>query len=88
MPITFKLETLYKSARVYLVGKKDRAVINKTFDKIYIQGKITWSDQPIEFSQLVFVVQKDTLNSSKDRVVVNIRGLNKITVFNLYPLLS
>ena len=41
MPIPLKPDTLFKSTRVYSIDQKNREVINKTFDKLHKQEKIT-----------------------------------------------
>lgn len=43
MPIPLKPDAESKPARVYPLGTRDREVINKTFDKLQAQGKLTWS---------------------------------------------
>ena len=86
MPINLKPDASVKPARVYPVSAKDREVIDKTFDKMHADGKMTWSTQPTAFSFPTFVVWRDTLNGPKGRVVVDIRGLNKVTEQDTYPM--
>ena len=86
MPIPLKTGAVSKPGRVYPVGQKDREVIDKTFDKLHDQGKMTWSTMPTPFSYPVFVVWKDTADGRKGRVVVDIRELNKIAENDTYPL--
>ena len=86
MPINLKSDAELKPARVYPVGPRERAVIDATFDKMHQDGKMTWTDQPTPFSFPVFVVWRDTANGPKGRVVVDIRGLNKVTDSDTYPM--
>ena len=86
MPINLKPDAELKSARVYPVGLKDRAVIDKIFDKMHADGKMTWTDQPTSFSFPVFVVWRDTANGPKGRAVIDIRGLNKVTELDTYSM--
>ena len=87
MPINLKPEAeSLKPARVYPVGHKERAVIDVTFDKMHVDGKMIWTNQPTPFSFPVFVVWRDTPNGLKGRVVVDIRGLNKVTISDTYPM--
>lgn len=86
MPIPLKPGVESKPARVYPVGQKDREVIDETFDKLHKQGKMTWSNQPTKYSYPCFVVWRDTPAGRKGRVVVDIRGLNKITESDSYPM--
>lgn len=87
MPIPLLLDAKSQPAKVYPVSQKDRQVIDETFDKLYRQGKMTWSIQPTLFSYPCFVVWRQIPNGErKGRVVIDIRGLNKITVKDSYPL--
>ncbi|SLM39757.1 probable transposable element [Lasallia pustulata] len=80
------------SHRVYLMGLNERAVIDEEFDKMHKQGRISWSVEPTPFSFPVFVVWKTVFSGSekkptkKGRVVVDIRGLDKITTTDAYPI--
>ena len=87
MPIPLKADALPKPSRVYPVSQKDKEVIDEAFDKLHQQGKRTWSNQPTPFSYPVFVVWRNMPDGSgKGRVVVDIRGLNKIAESDGYPL--
>ena len=87
MPIPLKPDAVPKPSRVYPVGQKDKEVIDEAFDKLHDQGKMTWSTQPTPFSYPVFVVWRNMPDGSrKGRVVVDIRGLNKIAESDTYPL--
>lgn len=87
MPIPLKADADPKPCRVYPLGQKDREVVDETFDKMHQQGKMTWSNQPTKFSYPVFVVWRDMPNGKrKGRVVVDIRGLNKVTESDSYPM--
>ena len=87
MPIPLKEDAQPKPSRVYPVSQKDKEVINEAFDKLHQQGKMAWSNQPTPFSYPVFVVWRNMPDGSrKGRVVVDIRGLNKITESDSYPL--
>ena len=69
------------STRPYPLSAQDRAVVNTTFDKLHADGKMTWTDKPTPFGFPVFVVWKGT----KGRAVVDIRGLNKVSAKDSYP---
>ena len=86
MPVTLKPDAELKPARVYPASAKDREVIDATFDKMHKDGKMTWATQPTPFSFPAFVVWRETANGPKGRVVVDIRGLNKVTETDSYPL--
>ena len=82
-------EYIYKpsQARVYPVGRRDREVIDQEFDKLHGQDRLEETSISIPFSFSCFVVWKDTPSGSKDRVVVDIRALNRITMPDSYPVL-
>ena len=86
MLIDLKSDVSIKSAKIYSVGFKKRKVIDNIFDKMHVDGKMIWSAQSTVFSFSVFVVWRDTLNGLKNKVVVDIKGLNKVTEVDIYPM--
>ena len=84
MPIPFKTDVNPKLSRVYPLGEKDKNMIDITFDNLYDKGKMVWINYPTKFSYPVFVVQRDISKGRKGRVIVNIRGLNKIIKLDIY----
>ena len=87
MPILLKPNIDPKPARPYPLNIRDRAVLNEIYDALYREGKMEYVTQPTNFSYPVFVVWKDTPSGRKGKVVINIRGLNKITLSDFYLLL-
>ena len=74
-------------ARVYPLGLKDRKIVDDTFDELHAQDRLSWTTEHTPFSYPVFVVWKDLGDGKrKGRVVVDIRGLNQLTVPDAYPL--
>lgn len=61
--------------------------MDTTFDELHSLGRISWTKTSTPFSYPCFVVWK-TLPSGerKGRVVVDIRGLNNLTIPDAYPL--
>ena len=45
-----------KTARVYPLGKDAKEVVDKTFDKLHEQGRLSWTTESTPFSYPVFVV--------------------------------
>lgn len=90
MPIKLKPEAVPSTAKVYPLSQPDRKFINEEFNKLHDQGKLIWTSEPTAFGYPVFVVwrtvEKDGKPVRKGRVVVDIRGLNKITQTDSYPL--
>lgn len=87
MPINLKPGAEVKPSRVYPLSQKDKDEVDKVFDQMQTQGKMSYVTQPTKFSYPVFVVWRTLPNGTrKGRVVVDIRGLNKITESDTYPL--
>ena len=78
-----KAESL-KSAKIYLVDFKKRTIIDIIFDKMHVDDKMIWINQSTSFNFSMFVIWRDTLNEFKNKVVIDIRDLNKITIFDIY----
>ena len=88
MSITLKPDfEVLKSARVYSVGFKNRAIIDVIFDKMHKKDKMTWTTQFTFFNFSTFVVWRDISSGVKNRVVVDIREFNKIALSDFYSLL-
>ena len=74
-------------AKVYPLGPRDREVVDKEFDQLHREGRMEWTAQPTPHGYPVFVVWKALENGErKGRVVVDIRGLNRITITDSYPM--
>jgi hypothetical protein len=78
------------ASRVYPLSQKDKDVVDSEFNKMQAQGRMEWTRKPTPFGFPVFVVWKTVIKQGvpvrKSRVVVDIRGLNKITLPDAYPL--
>ena len=88
IPLVENWQELYKAgqARVYPVARPDRELIDKEFDQMQEQGKLSWIKEATLFTFPCFVVWRILANGSrKGRVVVDIRALNKITMPDAYP---
>jgi hypothetical protein len=73
------------------LSPKDKAEVDKTFDAIHNDGTMSYATGHTPSAYPVFVVwrsvpQPDGTTLRKARVVVDIRGLNKITVPDVYPI--
>ena len=80
------------TVKVYSMTEKNCNEIDKTFNKLYEQRWMKFSNELTSFVYLIFVVwrtitKKDDFITHKTRVVVNIQRLNKITMLNSYSLL-
>jgi len=79
--------------KAYPVGLRDREVIDKAFDPLQAAGKLEYTELPTPFAFPVFVVWKDVPDPErpgetirKPRAVVDIRGLNRISVPDSYQI--
>ena len=76
-----------KAFKVYSLSTKDKDMIDKIFDKLHAQDKLSWTSQFTFFDYSVFVVWSTTSSEErKKRVVVNIWELNKIIISNSYSM--
>ena len=75
----------------YNNGVQDQKIIDAQFDKLHSQGKMEWSTKSTPFGFPVFVTWRtvkgpDGQPTRKSRVVVDIRGLNAVSIKDSYPL--
>ena len=76
-----------RAPRTYPVGTKDKKHIDKTFDKLHKQGRMSWSTTSTLFSFPVFVVWKTLpLGECKGRAIVDLYRLNQLSQNDVYPL--
>lgn len=78
-----------KSFRIFKISFENKALIDKKFDVLHAQEKIEWSTKSTSYAFLVFVIWHtmrlhDKKPLRKNRVVVDIRELNKISEFDAY----
>lgn len=75
---------------VFRVSSKNKVFINKKFNVLHEQRKLEWATKLTPYAFSVFVVwhtvqiQGEAVH--KGRVVVNIRGLNKVSEFDVYSM--
>ncbi|KAJ9284392.1 hypothetical protein DTO021C3_8037 [Paecilomyces variotii] len=79
-----------RHGKVYALGPKDREVVDKEFDELHAQNRMQWATNHTPTGHPVFVVWRDVVKNGKTikkpRVVIDIRGLNKITEPDIYPI--
>ena len=91
MPINIKEGAKVEASKVYPLGPSDREFVDNEFNKLHSQGRMQFSTEPTPHGYPVFVVWR-TLHKPgeepirKGRVVVDIRGLNKISESDSYPM--
>ena len=74
---------------MYSLSSKDKKIVDKKFDRLHLEEKMSWITQSISYEYLVFVIWRTVHASEKSlerkrRVVVNIKNLNKIFMFDVY----
>ena len=89
MSIDTKIGVKTDAAKMYPAGFQNRAIIDKEFDGLHRQGKMQWTKSFTKYGYPVFVVWRTVhfpskLLERKGKVVVDIRGLNKITESDVY----
>ena len=79
-----------KTIKVYLLKPVDPKIVDDIFDKLHAQKRMEFTTQSTFHGYPFFVVWRTIRKKRKRRVVINIRGFNKITVtdFYLMPLQS
>ena len=86
MPIPTLPDAKPETNKVYPLSPEDKKVVDKEFDRLHKEGKMAWTSQPTPYGYPVFVVWRTVNGQRKGRVVVDIRGLNKISMFDAYPM--
>ena len=91
MSIKLKLKTKVSAVRVYSLESKDKKIVDRKFDKLHLQDRMQYFAESIFHEYSVFVIWRTMLKPDmklikKDRVVVNIRALNKITKTDTYSM--
>lgn len=75
-----------KKCRVYPVGPDDRKIIEQTMEGLDKAGKAYRTTGQVPFSFPVFVVWTGEGEKKKGRMVVDIRGLNAMSLSDAYPM--
>lgn len=87
MPITLKDNVIIKPAKVYPLGPQDKKIVDDTLNKLHDKGKVEWTKESTPHGYPVFVIwRNNSSGGKKGRMVVDIRGLNQITVPDSYPM--
>lgn len=93
IPLVYDWQDRVKKARlgrIYPQGPKERAVIDRTFDRLHSQGRMEWSQTHSPTGYPVFVVWRPSMKNGipiqKGRVVVDVRDFNPLVVPDIYPI--
>ena len=88
MSITLKLDARIDATKIYSLEFLDREFVDQEFNKLHDQDRMQFITQFTFFEWFVFVIWRtiEKIDEKKERVVMNIRDLNKIIVTNFYSL--
>jgi hypothetical protein len=86
MSIILKLEVKIEIVKVYSMNSTKRHLIDEIFDKLHDQQKMHWIIEFTTHDAFVFVVWRMINEKKKERVIIDIRDLNKITKFDSYSM--
>ena len=92
MSISIVTNVKTNASKIYFFESKNRAIINKKFDRLHVENKINWITKFTSYEYFVFVIWKtihvfDKFSKRKNKIVVNIRKLNKISMFDAYSMI-
>ncbi len=77
-----------KLNKIYFLKSNEEILINKIFDNLHAKDKMKWSIKLISFEYSIFVIYRTIMKNEKlvrkNRVVMNIKKLNAIIVFDAY----
>ena len=88
MSIELKSDAKIETAKMYSLSLADRKFVDEIFDKLHAQERMKYTTQSTSHEYSVFAVWRTVSESNdserKERVVVNIRDLNKIIFTDSY----
>ncbi|KAH4258570.1 hypothetical protein HBI04_146040 [Parastagonospora nodorum] len=91
IPLIPGWENVKLNIKPYNQTPEEKELIDKLFDKLHAEGKMSWSTQGTHFGCPVFVVWKNVTDKDgnvtrKGRPVVDLRALNDAVLKDSYPL--
>lgn len=92
VPLKEGQENYLPKPHVYYISPKDYECIDYIFDPLYKAGKLSPATSYTPLVYLVFVIQKTVTNQNsqtkeKRCIVIDLRGINKEVILDLYPIL-
>ena len=70
--------------KMYSFNSKNKKMIDKKFDWLHEKKKMSWTEKFTTYDYSIFVVWKIVNDERKEKVMINIRKLNKIFKFDAY----
>ena len=91
MTIFIKSDAKMTVVKVYSIDFKNKALIDNFFDRMHEQNRMKWSTTSIKHDYFVFVTWRTILKLDqewiqKERVMIDIKSLNKIAETNSYSM--
>ena len=77
------------SAKIYSHNFQNKKFVDEKFDRLHKQKKLNWTNEATSYAYFCFVVWK-TINifekslERKNKMIINIKNLNKISMFDAY----
>ena len=89
--IKFRSKVKIETIKIYSLKLVNRHFVDEIFDKLYAQNRMKYITQFISHDYSIFVVWRIVFDfdesKKKNRVMINIRELNKISITNSYSIL-
>ena len=81
-------DEMSKLIRVFRISSKNKTFINKKFDVLHVQNKLKWT-KTSSYVFSIFLIWhtvhlQNKKSQRKNRVMIDIRNLNKMSKFNVY----
>jgi hypothetical protein len=77
---------IFEKTKIYSLKTKNKKLVDQIFDDLHAKKRLKYTTESTSFSYSVFVVWKMINDQKKNRVVINIRDLNAIILFDAYSL--
>ena len=70
--------------KMYSFNLKNKKMIDKKFNRLHEKEKISWTKELTIYNYSIFVVWRIVNDERKERIIINIKELNKIFEFDVY----
>jgi hypothetical protein len=77
---------IFEKTKIYSWKTENKKLVDQIFDDLHAKKRFKYTSESTSFSYSVFVVWKVINDQKKDRVVIDIRDLNAIILFDAYSL--
>ena len=88
MSIEIIFESKIEATKMYSFDLVDRKLVDEVFDKLHVQNRMKYTSQFIIHDYSIFAIWKNVFefneSERKDRMMIDIRDLNKIAITDFY----